>query len=262
MKQLILEEKQIGMGSLILVNRRLPLLCQPDEASLLPAFEKQPEILLEERAASLLSRLIASLPCPEGITAVSGYRPLAEQTAIYEDSLRENGREFTEKYVALPNHSEHQTGLAIDLAENKEPIDFIRPSFPNSGTCQRFREKAAHFGFIERYPQGRENITGIGWEPWHFRYVGFPHSVIINEMNMVLEDYIAFLREYTWPTHPYLYAPQNEAKQSFHLQRVQIEIGFQPSGGRYTVIEVPKNCPCLVSGNNDDGYLITLWRQR
>lgn len=254
MKQLILTEKQIGMGSLILVNRRLPLRCQPEEAALLPAFEKQPQILLEERAASLLSRLIFALPGPEGITAVSGYRSLSEQEDIYEASLRENGREFTEKYVALPNHSEHQTGLAIDLAENKEPIDFIRPSFPNSGICQRFREKAAHYGFIERYPKGREHITGIAWEPWHFRYVGFPHSVLMNQMNMVLEDYAEFLKEYTWPDHPYLYFPQKN--------RIQIEIGFQPSRGSLTTVEVSENCPCLVSGNNDDGYLITVWRQK
>lgn len=255
MKQLILSEKQIGLGSLILVNHRLPLRCQPDETALLPAFEKQPEILLEERAASLLSRLIASLPAAGKITAVSGYRSLSEQEAIYKDSLEQNGKEFTEKYVALPNHSEHQTGLAIDLAENQEPIDFIRPSFPSSGICQRFREKAAHYGFIERYPKGRENMTQIAWEPWHFRYVGFPHSVLINEMHMVLEEYVAFLKEYTWPTHPYLYLPLNE-------RRIQIEIGFQPCGGERTVIEVPENCPCLVSGNNDDGFLITVWRQK
>ena len=76
----------------------------------------------------------------------------------------------------------------------------------------------------------------------------------MNEMNMVLEDYAGFLKEYTWPDHPYLYFPQNN--------RIQIEIGFQPSRGSLTTVEVPENCPCLVSGNNDDGYLITVWRQK
>lgn len=79
--------------------------------------------------------------------------------------------------------SEHQTGLAIDLAENKEQIDFICPHFPYTGICGEFRAAAPRFGFIERYVSGKEQITGIGAEPWHFRYVGYPHSVIMAEKN-------------------------------------------------------------------------------
>lgn len=78
----------------------------------------------------------------DSIVPVSGYRSLNEQMDIYNDSLKDNGEDFTRKYVALPKHSEHQTGLAIDLGLNKEKIDFIRPDFPYDGICGTFRRFA------------------------------------------------------------------------------------------------------------------------
>ena len=76
---------------------------------------------------------------------------MAEQTQIFEDSLKENGAEFTQKVVAKPGCSEHQTGLAIDLGQNIPPIDFIRPDFPYYGICNKFRTEPAHpaFAFID-----------------------------------------------------------------------------------------------------------------
>ena len=122
-----------------------------------------------------------------------------------EDSIRENGPAFTKKFVALPGHSEHETGLAIDLAKRQPGIDFICPEFPRDGSFGVFRDKLPRYGFIERYLEGKENITGIGAEPWHFRYVGFPHSAIIAERGMVLEEYIEFLKEGASLRKPYRY---------------------------------------------------------
>ena len=110
---------------------------------------------------------------------------------IYTDSLRENGPEFTAKFVAMPGHSEHLTGLAIDLGLRQPKIDFIRPAFPYEGICQKFRELAPAYGFIERYPKGKEHITGIAHEPWHFRYVGTPYSETMAFKGMTLEEYLA-----------------------------------------------------------------------
>ncbi|HBY97104.1 MAG TPA: hypothetical protein DEP84_24690 [Chloroflexi bacterium] len=80
--------------------------------------------------ATLLTRLIRDCGGQDKILPVSGYRTLREQTRLFDESLRRNGREFTHQFVAFPNCSEHQTGLAIDLAENKPNIDLIRPDFP------------------------------------------------------------------------------------------------------------------------------------
>ena len=81
--------------------------------------------------------------------------------------------------MALPGCSEHQTGLAIDLGKAAGYIDFIRPAFPYDGVCGRFRRLAARYGFIERYQRGKEEVTGISAEPWHFRYVGAPHAQLM-----------------------------------------------------------------------------------
>ena len=125
-------------------------------------------------------------PCPP----VSGWRSFEEQTDIYQNSLVKNGRSFTRKYVALPGHSEHQTGLAIDLGLRGPELDFIRPDFPYTGICQRFRERAVDFGFVERYPAGKEAVTGITHEPWHFRYVGPAHAREIVRRGLALEEYL------------------------------------------------------------------------
>ena len=124
---------------------------------------------------------LAKIHCRNEIVAVSGFRTQEEQEKIWNDTLAESGLDFTKKYVAVPRHSEHQTGLAIDLAENKEQIDFICPHFPYTGIWGKFRMTAPRFGFVERYVSGKEQITGIGAEPWHFRYVGYPHSVIMTD---------------------------------------------------------------------------------
>ena len=167
----------VHSGSLILVNNINPIYTEYASDCELTLFNgENSEILLEKEASSSLSRLIHDIGGQEEITAVSGYRTQNEQRAIYSDSLKDNGPDFTRKYVALPNHSEHQTGLAVDLGLQKENIDFIRPDFPDEGICARFKAQAPSGGFIQRYKKGKENITGIADEPWHFRYLGCPHA--------------------------------------------------------------------------------------
>ena len=167
MEMLVLKSEEIYQGNLILVNRNYPVRYRIGEQDLRPVFENQPEICMERESAQRLQKLLKKLSAVEvnrdkakrrndrnngheygnvnvvernpEIVGVSGYRTREEQVEIFEDSFKENGREFTEKYVAFPDHSEHQTGLAIDLAENRKEIDFICPEFPCEGICQRFR---------------------------------------------------------------------------------------------------------------------------
>ncbi|MBP8640309.1 MAG: M15 family metallopeptidase [Oscillospiraceae bacterium] len=251
MKTLELPEKAVYRGSLILVNSNNPCREDEDELSLIAVDEKNPAALMERQSARLLYRLIEEAEIRDQIVAVSGWRSKAEQTQLYKDSIAENGRVFTNKYVALPGCSEHQTGLAIDLAINKPDIDFIRPDFPYSGICHSFREKAPAFGFIERYPEGKESITGIAWEPWHFRYVGYPHSAIMLKEQMTLEEYHLFLRENSCGANPFTYDVSGRL----------IEISFRKAAKRgLSKIDVDDGALCTVSGNNADGFIITVWR--
>lgn len=253
MKTLTLTHEDIYKGYLILVNPFHPIRNDLSENSLVPVSTNFPLHFLERQAASMLSILIEKLGSEQRIVPVSGYRTMHEQQKIYSDSLHERGEKFTEKYVAIPGCSEHQTGLAIDLAENSSEIDFICPSFPYIGICGRFREIAPHYGFIERYPKGKELITTITHEPWHFRYVGVPHAKVIWDKGLTLEEYIDYLKMYQYDGE-HLYV--NHAKQSIELFFVYV-----PDYGTVK-IEIPENLPYQISGNNADGVVVTIWRNR
>ena len=169
---------------LALVNQIHPIRWEP--RTLVPV---RGAVLLEARAARALNLLMEDLNGWNFITAVSGWRSQEEQQELYVRSLLEHGEEFTRRFVALPGHSEHQTGLAIDLGLTRADLDFIRPYFPYDGICQQFRKQAAAYGFIERYPAGKDTVTDIAHEPWHFRYVGAPYAAIIERRRWTLEEY-------------------------------------------------------------------------
>ncbi len=250
MKMLKLHQDYIHQGSLILVNRSHPLKVEPSDSSLVPLEYGKEAAVLERQTAKMLDKTMAAIDCTDEIVAVSGFRTSREQQRIYNRSLRENGRRFTREYVALPGCSEHQTGLAVDMALNADDIDFIRPHFPYEGICQRFREKAADYGFIERYPAGSEHITHIAHEPWHFRYVGYPHSRIMTDRKLTFESYTEHIRRHDYWGN----------RLAFCGNGLRCEIGFIPLHAE-TVIEVPvrEQTAYQLSGNNMDGVVVTLW---
>lgn len=255
MKKIHLKPENIFKGNLILVNREYSIQEKQSsyDTSLVNLGTWNSEVMMDYVAAKELNRIFTALGCGNDIVPVSGYRSRQEQKQIYTSSLQENGRQFTEKYVACPGHSEHQTGLAIDLAENSYNIDFIRPSFPKKGICLKFHNLASDYGFIERYPKNKTAITGIAHEPWHFRYVGYPHSTLMVLLEQTLEEYTMFLKRYPYtqePQEPFVY----EDKYG------QYEIYYVPVDKNGTTIELPKDIPYQVSGNNYDGFILTLKR--
>ena len=244
--------EDIYKGNLILVNKAYPLF-QNVTPNLLPAHDNYSNIYMEIYASKLLSHLMAEVKCNDKIIPVSGFRTCEEQSRIYDTSMADNGIEFTESYVAPPNHSEHQSGLAIDLAMKEANIDFIRPHFPYEGICNEFRKIAPYYGFIERYPQGKENITGIAHEPWHFRYVGFPHSKLITDQGISLEEYIENLKTYRYGKKHLFTEHHNQL----------VEIFYVYLRNSYSVrIGLTENILYQVSGNNVDGVIVTLWRKK
>lgn len=250
MKMLELSKEQVYQGDLLLVNAQYPY--KDEEAKVYVSVDTDfPEVSLKREAANTLQLILEKISLGKFIVPVSGYRSLDEQTDIYNSSLKDNGEEFTRKYVALPNHSEHQTGLAIDLGLNGQDIDFIRPNFPYDGICNEFRKVAPNYGFIQRYTEDKEKITGISHEPWHFRYVGYPHSKIITDKRLSLEEYIELVKNYR--DHCRLVYTSN--------CKVLIEIYYVPISADKTLIALPKNCVYKISGNNIDGFIVTVWRE-
>lgn len=250
MKTIVLEKEKIHCGNLLLVNAHYPLI-KNDTGSVIPVDMRFPNICMKRDAANVLQLLLEKIAAGNSIAPVSGYRSSEEQTAIYDSSIQANGEDFTKKYVALPNHSEHQTGLAIDLGLNKKYIDFICPEFPYDGISHEFRQAAPDYGFIERYAKDKEKITGISHEPWHFRYVGYPHSKIMNKNGFSLEEYMNFIKSYTTDSRLIYRQAHGDA----------VEIYYVPAHNDKTVIVAPKTCIYQISGNNSDGFIITLWRK-
>lgn len=246
MKTLRLTEETMGRGSLILVNAGHPLAAAAAPRCL-PVSPDTPDILLEYRTASCLRQLMASIGGQREITAVSGYRTMQEQRQIYETSLAENGPGFTRRFVAAPGCSEHQSGLAVDLAKQAPYIDFIRPDFPDSGLCSAFRRAAGRYGFVQRYAAGKETLTGIDCEPWHFRFVGYPHAIIMERLQLCLEEYLCYLRHFPWGANPLQFTAGGRT----------IEIYWASGTGE---IGIPGHRLAEVSGTNAGGHVITLWK--
>lgn len=245
MHSLNLSKSAVYEGNLILVNPHHPLQLQP-RAPLSPLCG-QTDMLLQRTALVLLDALMDKIGGWGEIVPVSAWRSLREQEAIWEKSMTENGPDFTVQYVAKPGCSEHQTGLAIDLGLNCEHIDFIRPEFPYTGICGQFRRHAARYGFIERYPEGKEAITGIAHEPWHFRFVGMPHAQIMTELEMTLEEYVRFIRNYT-PVHPYHHFTAGRDLELFYLP-AQEDMPLQ----------IYNTLTYTISGDNCGGFIVTQW---
>ncbi|MFZ0530248.1 MAG: M15 family metallopeptidase [Propionicimonas sp.] len=139
--------------------------------------------------ASALKKMTAAARAA-GVRVVvrSGYRSYATQSGIYQRALRNYPSVASAKrYNAPPGASEHQTGLAVDL------WDGVTWSLPMANTATgKWLHKHAHdYGFILRYPKGKERITGYAYEPWHFRYVGVQDARKFGKTNTVtLEEYL------------------------------------------------------------------------
>ena len=246
MKTITLDNAAVHHGDLILVNAQYPYRDTLPLKSLAPACGAGSPVFLDIRAAAVLDRLLADIGAGGRIVPVSGWRSKTEQEALYAGALAGHGPDYTRKFVALPGHSEHETGLAIDLAQNSNAIDFICPDFPDTGVCRAFRRAAAAFGFVERYPKGKEPCTGIAHEPWHFRYVGRPHAALMAEYGWCLEEYIGAVKSYPFGGRPLV------------LRGCQVAYLPLGAGGR-TSFTLPDGTDYALSGNNADGFLLTTW---
>ncbi len=119
------------------------------------------------------------------IIAVSGYRDYTYQENLYNNYVAKDGVEQADTYSARPGHSEHQTGLAIDISNNELPYT----SFNKTEEYIWMVDNAHKYGFILRYPENKENITGYFYEPWHYRYVGIDIATEIYNEDITYEEY-------------------------------------------------------------------------
>ncbi len=118
----------------------------------------------------------------------SSYRTYAYQEKVFNSIAIEKGLEHALQYVAPPGGSEHQTGLAFDVIFRRNG-EMIEEQLETDPEIIWLYENSYKYGFILRYPKGKEEITGFNYEPWHFRYVGKELAMELHEKDITLEEY-------------------------------------------------------------------------
>ncbi|MCP3775114.1 D-alanyl-D-alanine carboxypeptidase family protein [Paenibacillus sp. MZ04-78.2] len=152
--------------------------------------EKLEKRKMRKEAAAALEKLFEAakkdnLP----LAGVSAYRSHETQKTVYNRYVQKDGEAAANKYSAKPGHSEHETGLAIDVAGSSGKCA-AQDCFGATKEAKWLAEHAADYGFIIRYPEGKENITGYQYEPWHLRYVGVDTAKTIAKQGVTLEEYV------------------------------------------------------------------------
>lgn len=144
-------------------------------------------MLLRRPAAQALQQLVAAAR-QDGISLVlvSAHRTHDYQAGLYSRSVQNNGQAHANRYSARPGHSEHQTGLAADLAA-ADGACTLQGCFADTPEGQWIAQHAVRHGFVIRYPQGSEHITGYGAEPWHLRYLGREEAQRVMDAGGIVE---------------------------------------------------------------------------
>ncbi|MGO0061748.1 D-alanyl-D-alanine carboxypeptidase family protein [Brevibacillus fluminis] len=150
---------------------------------------KSPKKMLRKEAAEALESLVAQAEREKiKLVGVSGYRPYHLQEAIFASNVKAEGFTEANRTSAIPGQSEHQTGLSIDISS---PVvkNQLTEKLGETAEGKWLAQNAYQFGFVIRYPQDKEKVTGYSYEPWHIRYVGKDMAKVLHEKNLTLEEY-------------------------------------------------------------------------
>src|SRR5690606_22859144 len=237
-----MNKNQIFQGDLLLVNNTYPLKenSVKEDIVSLSAIEELEEqfgssthsISLSKETGLAFSKMMEAAK-QDGLVHFSlnsGYRGFEEQAKLY--------KQMGAAYALPPGYSEHNTGLAIDVGSTLMKME-------HAPEGKWMAENAWEYGFILRYPKDKTAITGIEYEPWHFRYVGLPHSIIMKEKDLVLEEYIEYLKE--------------KENITATIDGREYYITYRPVSETLEMAE-PVLSQYEISGNNVDGVIVTRYR--
>ncbi len=264
-------EKEMHMGDLILVNYANPYAFAEEEVSeiVTVASAKNEYYLAKNNTVSLRSSYIEVInELMEDMYAVNGnkymqvnsaYRSYEDQVSTYEYYKEANGEQYAKEYVANPGYSEHHTGLAVDFNVYVNGYVYYVESYEG---CAWFRENAKNYGIILRYEPDKQYITGINGETWHYRYVGVPHAQIMFQLDYCLEEYIDYLRSYSYEQNMLCFDGTTISTASSYEEAPNgYVIYYVASEGELTDITVPNFAEYSISGNNVDGFIVTVTKE-
>lgn len=185
--------QQLSDPFLVLVNDDVPL---PDNWEVTPSFlgEEAVDIRIYDQLSAMMK---AAREDGVELWICSGYRSIEEQEIILnreielhmgEGMSEEEARSLSLRTIARPGHSEHHTGLVVDLND-------VSDNFEETEAYQWLSQHAADYGFVQRYSSDKVDITGIDNESWHYRYVGAENAREMESLNMCLEEYVQYLKD-------------------------------------------------------------------
>ncbi|REK68121.1 MAG: VanY-A/VanY-F/VanY-M family D-Ala-D-Ala carboxypeptidase [Brevibacillus sp.] len=238
-KTITIAKEQIYQGNLLLINSTYPVR-QEGVRSDIVNVAKHAELLagyglhhqnmyLSKEVAQKFSEMVKDAE-KDGVNHFlmnSGYRTVHEQNQLYA--------EMGPAHSLPGGYSEHNSGLALDVGSSVTKME-------RAAEGKWLKENAWKYGFILRYPEDKTDVTGIQYEPWHIRYVGWPHSAIMNQANFVLEEYLDFLKE--------------QQSITVTIDNQVYNIYYYPVS-QATTIPVPEHGHYEISGNNMDGVIVT-----
>ncbi|MEH6936320.1 VanY-A/VanY-F/VanY-M family D-Ala-D-Ala carboxypeptidase [Bacillus sp. JJ664] len=232
-------QDQIYQGNLLLVNSKYPVHPESIKSDVINVSTQNElardfgvidnDIYLSEEIARKFLEMITAAE-KEGIrnfSVTSGYRDFEKQNKLYQ--------EMGSAYALPAGYSEHNLGLSLDVGSTQEKMAVAAEG-------KWIEKNAWKYGFILRYPKDKTDVTGIQFEPWHIRYVGFLHSAIMKEKNFALEEYLDYLKE--------------EKHISVKINGKSYKITYYPVS-QSRVINVNDQMHYEISGNNMDGIIVT-----
>lgn len=192
-------EVEVGEWALTLANVDNPLPSGFNVKTSVIDSEFNPYVLkFDSRAVESLNNMLRAAKA-DGvkIQVISAYRSLEKQTTLYNNKVSSyksqgysdaDAKAAAAKVVAIPGTSDHNLGLAVDL-------DSVETTYENTPQFKWLKEHCVEYGFVLRYPKDKSEITGIIYEPWHYRFVGVEAAREMQEKNMCLEEYTEYLKK-------------------------------------------------------------------
>ncbi|MCJ8007878.1 D-alanyl-D-alanine carboxypeptidase family protein [Lederbergia wuyishanensis] len=234
-----IEKDHIYYGNLLLVNHDNPVQEIGVKRDIINLIEHQnhmqgyqlldPDIRISEQVAERFSTMVnaAKKDHVDHFMINSGFRSLEEQSQLYE--------EMGPAYALPAGFSEHNLGISLDIGSTLKRME-------DAEEGKWLEKNSWKYGFILRYPKDKSAITGIQYEPWHFRYVGLPHSAIMYEKNLTLEQYQDYLKKKT--------------SISVHYEDKKYYISYYDFKGESSKkVAVTRNYE--ISGDNRSGIIVT-----
>lgn len=200
------------------------------------------EVKLKKNAASALNKMVKAFASETGkkdIIVDGGFRSVNYQQELYDAAEDKSA-------AAKPGFSDYHTGYSIDLSIGTD--DGTMTDFTGKDDYSWFEKNAHKYGFILRFPEGKKELTGYDYRPWHFRYVGQAHAYYMYKNNLCLEEYVEKLKTFEYTQTHLVFSDDNGNEYETYYYPMD-------ASGSTSILAVP-DTEYQISGNNTDGFIV------